>query len=136
MAHGGKRPGSGAPRGNNNNPKGNPANLIPAAGQKKTAGVSGRWSEEMREKVRPIVSKAIDLIQEALEGNNGNPDPTLTEICNALRILGPYVMTELRPVVDKVVCEIFAEEMAKDERIPSEAITDITDRVIARLTEQ
>lgn len=133
---GGARPGAGAPKGNKNNPNGHPASLVPGAGQKKALTKSGRYSEEIREKIRPIVATAIDLIEAALEGRSGNPDPTLTEIINALRILGPYVMTELRPVVDKVVCEIFAEEMARDERVPAEAITDITERVVARLTEQ
>lgn len=131
-----QRPGA---LGSNRNPKGSPQNMIPGAGQKKAAAKSGRFSEEMRAKMRPILEKSLVLLERILEGKSptkGNPDPTANEIINAFKVVAPYVMTELKPVMDKRLCEIVAEELASDPRIPKEAITDVIDRMLYRLNDE
>lgn len=128
-----------APKGNNYNPKGHPANLVPGAGQKKTLNKSGRYSEDMREKMRPLLMASVAILGRILSGEpatKGNPDPTAGEIISAFKVVAPYVMTELKPVIDKRLCEILAEELANDDRIPSEVIPDITDRMLARLNDE
>lgn len=98
----------------------------------------GIWSEEMREKLRPIVYKSADLLENILSGKpvtEGNPDPTANEVVNAFKAVAPYVMTELKPVMDDALCRVVADVLAEDERIPFECIGDVVDKLIARLSD-
>lgn len=123
-------------KGNNANPKGNPQNLIPGASGRKNWGRQGIFSEEMRERLRPIVADGAELLHKILKGESpteGNPDPTASEIVNAWKAVAPYVMSELKPVMDEALCRIVAEVLAEDDRIPFEAIGDVTSKLIERL---
>jgi hypothetical protein len=94
------------------------------------------FSEEMRQRLRPIVLEGADLLEKILKGEPmtaGNPDPTPGEVISAWKTLAPYVMSELKPVMDEAICRIVAEVLAEDERIPFEAIGDATSKLIARL---
>lgn len=117
--------------GNARNPKGNPASLVPGAGQKLAAAKAGRFSEETRARLRPLLVAAIKAIEDMLDGN---ATLTPTEAVNAFKAIAPYVMTELRPVIDKTLCLILAEELSNTPGIDPEIITDITDRMLARLS--
>jgi hypothetical protein len=124
---------AGAPKGNNNNPKGNPATLIPGGAQKVAMANNGRFSEQTRERLRGILGASVKAIEDMLDGN---ATLTPTELINVFRVVSPYVLTELKPVIDKTLCLILAEVLAEDARIPSDAIPEITDRILARLNEE
>lgn len=113
------------------------SNLVPGAGRKAALLKSGVFSEEMRERLRPIVYQGANLLQKILNGEPmtpGNPDPTPSEVVGAWKTLAPYVMTELKPVVSEEICRVLAEELANDDRIPFEAIGDVVSNVVARLS--
>lgn len=98
----------------------------------------GIFSEEMRDRLRPIVLNSAVLLEKILTGNpvtDGNPDPTPNEIINAFKAVAPYVMTELKPVMDETLCRIVADVLAEDERIPFDVIGDVVANLIERLNE-
>lgn len=99
---------------------------------------SGGFSEEMRAKLRPIVLNSAVLLEKILSGEPvtaGNPDPTPNEIITAFKAVAPYVMTELKPVMDETLCRIVADVLAEDERIPFDVIGDVVANLIERLNE-
>lgn len=98
----------------------------------------GIWSEEMRERLRPIVYGSAVLLENILSGKpvtEGNPDPTANEVVNAFKAVAPYVMSELKPVMDDALCRVVADVLAEDERIPFECIGDVVDKLITRLND-
>lgn len=99
----------------------------------------GIFSEEMRDRLRPIVLNSAVLLEKILTGNPVTDDsdkpPTPADIINAFKAVAPYVMTELKPVMDETLCRIVADVLAEDERIPFDVIGDVVANLIERLNE-
>lgn len=115
------------------------ANLRPGSAQDHRGYKNGLFSEEMRERLRPIVLNSATLLENILTGQpvtQGNPDPTAGEVINAFKAVAPYVMTELKPVMDETLCRIVADVLAEDERIPFEVIGDVVAKLIAKLNNE
>lgn len=99
---------------------------------------SGRETAEIRDILRAATKQSAPLIAKIATGKSPYEEmeytPTADEILKAFDRCAKFSLPELEPVLEEKFIYVLAEVLAEDQRIPFECISDITARMVEKLS--